>query len=88
MAFDKTNFNPIGGQSRPGKGPAIFGYSSTADALAAVKGSGYFDEVADLVKAGDGIWFIDVGAAGDWITIAAVSAAGVVTSETADINSA
>lgn len=87
MAFLKANFGPVGGQGHRGKAPQMFSYQSAVDALAAVKGSGYFDEVADMLEAGDVILFIDVGGSADFITIAAVTA-GVVTSETADINSA
>lgn len=87
MAFLKANFSPAGANSARGKAPQLFTYQSSGDALAAVKASGYFDEVADMLAAGDIIFFIDVGAAVDIITIAAITA-GVVTTETADINSA
>ncbi len=87
MAFALANFSPAGAQSARGKAPQLHTYQSAADNLAAVKGSGYFDEVAGLLNAGDIIFFIDVGGAVDIITIAAITA-GVVTSESTDINSA
>lgn len=87
MAFLKANFGPLGGQGHRGKAPQMFSYQSATDNLATVKGSGYFDEVADMLEAGDVILFVDVGAAADLITIAAITS-GVVTTETADINSA
>ena len=87
MAFDKTHFPPIGGQSARGKAPQLFAYQSADDDLAGIKASGYFDEVANMLEAGDVILFIDVGAAVDIVTVAAVTS-GVVTTETNDINSA
>jgi len=87
MAFALANFTPIGGNSARGKAPQLFSYQSSADDLAAIKGSGYFDEIANLLEAGDVILFIDVGGAVDIVTIAAITA-GVVTMEATDINSA
>ncbi len=88
MAFALANFSPAGANSARGKAPQLFTYLSSADNLAGVKGSGYFDEVANLLIAGDIIFFVDVGGAVDIITIAAISGAGVVTTESTDINSA
>ncbi len=88
MAFALANFSPAGASSARGKAPGLHTYQSSADNLATVKGSGYFDEIANLLKAGDIIFFIDVGASVDIITIAAISGAGVVTTESNDINSA
>lgn len=87
MSFAKANFTPIGGQSAKGAAPAVWAYKSSDDDLAAVKGSGYFDEVANLLTAGDAIIFLDVGGAVDIITVAAITS-GVVTMESTDINSA
>ena len=88
MAFALANFTPAGGSSARGKAPQLHTYQSSADNLATVVGSGYFDEIANLLEAGDIIFFIDVGAAVDIITVAAISGAGVVTIESNDINSA
>lgn len=87
MAFLKANLAPIGGQSSRGKAPQVWSYQSAVDNLAAVKASGYFDEVNGLLEAGDIILFVDVGGAADVITLAAITA-GVVTTEATDINSA
>ncbi len=89
MAFDKTNFSPIGGQGARGKAPQMFSYKSGTDALAAVKGSGYFDEVADMLVAGDLIYFFDTAqnTAFDFIRVDAITA-GVVTVDTLDVNAA
>jgi hypothetical protein len=59
MAFDQSNFAPVGGQSRRGKAPMVWSYA-TEDALADVDGAGYFDNGAtantgmrNLLKPGD-----------------------------------
>ena len=88
MAFVLENFSPAGANSARGKAPGLHTYQSAADNLSTVKGSGYFNDIADLLTAGDIIFFIDVGEAVDIITIAAISGAGVVTVEGDDINSA
>lgn len=87
MSFNKANWTPIGGQSARGAAPQVFAYKSAADDLAGVKTSGYFDEMANVLAAGDVILFIDVGGAVDIITVAAITS-GVVTMESTDINSA
>ena len=88
MAFALANFSPAGASSARGKAPQLHTYQSTADNLATVVGSGYFDEIAHLLEPGDIIFFIDVGASVDIITVAAISGADVVTIESNDINSA
>ena len=52
MAFARTGWNPIGGQSKKGTAPQLFSYTST-DAHTVVDGSGYFNEVSDDVSVGD-----------------------------------
>lgn len=98
MTFILNQLNPLGGQSRPNKsvpqgtpvagGSALWSYFHATDNLAAVKASGYFNEASDLLSDRDVIIFSANGAAVDIITIADVTSAGVVTSQTADINSA
>ena len=85
MAFDQTRFGPIGGQSKRGKAPQVFSYF-TSDAIATVKGSGYFDSIADLLSADDMI----MCAANDEMHIIRIAAitSGVVTSESNDISEA
>jgi len=54
MAFDKTNFQPIGGQSKAGNAPQMWSYTAPgSDTLADINTEGYFNEVAGIVKAGD-----------------------------------
>lgn len=61
MAFDKKNFAPVGNTSKPLKGvgtatltgaPSVYSYA-TADSLATVNTSGYFNEVATILNVGD-----------------------------------
>ena len=61
MAFSKDNFQPIGGQAKAGNAPQVWSYTAPGtDALADINTSGYFNEVADLVKVGDLIYVSDV----------------------------
>lgn len=57
MAFIRANFQPIGGQSRPGIGgaPAMWSYK-TADTVAQVRVIGYFNEIRNLLQIGDLIY--------------------------------
>lgn len=52
MAFDITNFQPIGGQAKRGTAPAHYSYA-TLDAAATVDTSGYFNTIANILKVGD-----------------------------------
>lgn len=92
MAFALTNFQPAGGQSRAGNAPQIFTYR-TADTLATVDTSGYFNSVAYNLKAGDliHVTVVDAVAAVTAVTavatlVVASSASGVV--DTFDAHSA
>lgn len=67
MAFDITNFAPIGQQAKRGKAPQHWAYA-TLDAAATVDTSGYFNTVANLVDVGDVIhrvtWATAIGSGG------------------------
>ena len=52
MAFSRTGWNPIGGQSKKGTAPQLFSYTTT-DAHTVVDGAGYFNDVSDHVAVGD-----------------------------------
>ena len=52
MAFSRTGWNPIGGQSKKGVAPQLFTYTTT-DAVTVVDGEGYFNSVSDDVSVGD-----------------------------------
>lgn len=85
MAFIAANFNPIGGQSRRGKAPQMWSYSSL-DANTVVDLSGYFNDAYNLLEVGDLIFSVDwataVGAGGTisgyGIHIVMTKASGVV----------
>ena len=54
MAFDRANWSPIGGQSKRGKAPQMWSYTTT-DAKTVVDGAGYFNDVSgDVVR---GWWY-------------------------------
>ena len=52
MAYSETGLQPIGGQSKAGSAPQMWAYTS-ADAIATVNTSGYFNNASDLMKVGD-----------------------------------
>ena len=52
MAFVRNDFNTIGGQARAGVTPAMYVYTTT-DAHTVVDGSGYFNDLSDLLNVGD-----------------------------------
>jgi len=55
MAFDRANWSPIGGQSKRGKAPQMWSYTTT-DAKTVVDGAGYFNDVSGDVVVGDLIY--------------------------------
>jgi hypothetical protein len=58
MAYSITGLQPIGGQSKAGNAPQMWAYTS-ADAIATVNTSGYFNDAADVLKVGDLIYVYD-----------------------------
>ena len=52
MAFVRNDFNTIGGQARAGVTPAMYVYTTT-EAHTAVDGSGYFNDISDILNVGD-----------------------------------
>ena len=58
MAYSATGLNAAGGQSKAGNAPQIWTYTS-ADAIATVNTSGYFDSASSLLKVGDIIFVYD-----------------------------
>tara|TARA_R110000822_G_scaffold233500_1_gene364925 strand:+ start:871 stop:1152 length:282 start_codon:yes stop_codon:yes gene_type:complete len=55
MAFTRSSWQPIGGQSKKGIAPGMWSYT-TADAKAVVDTAGYFNSVSDDVSVGDLIY--------------------------------
>ena len=58
MAYSITGLQPIGGQAKAGNAPQMWSYTS-ADAIATVNTSGYFNDAADVLKVGDLIYVYD-----------------------------
>ena len=58
MAYSVAGLQPIGGQSKAGNAPQMWSYTS-ADAIATVNTSGYFNAAADLLKVNDLIYVVD-----------------------------
>ena len=58
MAYAVAGLQPIGGQAKAGNAPQMWSYTS-ADAIATVNTSGYFNDAADLLKVGDLIYVYD-----------------------------
>ena len=52
MAFVRNDFNTIGGQARAGVTPSMYVYTTT-DAHTVVDGSGYFNDLSDILNVGD-----------------------------------
>jgi len=77
MAFSRDNFGPIGNVSKRGNAPVMWGYKS-ADLIATVNTSGYFDSVADLVTVGDMIYCYDTATPTASLVIVLSNASGVV----------
>jgi hypothetical protein len=57
MAFSRTGWNPIGGQSKKGTAPQLFTYTTT-DTVATVNTAAYFNDVSDEVAVGDVIFSV------------------------------
>lgn len=77
MAFDLSNFQPVGGQGKRGKAPQRFSYA-TLDLHTTVDGSGYFNSTSayggayHLLERGDIIdvvvWSAAIGSGGSLLT--------------------
>ena len=58
MAYAQLGLQPIGGQSKAGNAPQMWSYKS-ADTIATVNTSGYFNSASDSLKVGDLIYVYD-----------------------------
>lgn len=58
MAYAQVGLQPIGGQAKAGNAPQMWSYT-TADAIATVNTTGYFNDAADLLKVGDLMYVYD-----------------------------
>ena len=77
MAYSATGLNAAGGQSKAGNAPQIWTYTS-ADAIATVNTSGYFNDASSLLKVGDIIYVYDSATPTMSITFVVSNASGVV----------
>ena len=90
MAYDQANFAPAGNQSKPISGvasatikgaPSIYSYA-TADTLATLNTSGYFNDLSDTLNVGDFIFALTGAGSGGTlapaICVVLSNAAGVV----------
>ena len=77
MAFARTGWNPIGGQSKKGTAPQMWSYTS-ADAIPAVNTEGYFNNVSQDVSVGDVIFVHDSATPTMSIVMVLTNASGVV----------
>lgn len=77
MAYSATGLNSAGGQSKAGNAPQIWTYTS-ADAIATVNTSGYFNDASSLLKVGDIIYVYDSATPTMSITFVVSNASGVV----------
>lgn len=71
MAFNKLNFSPLGANARRGAVPAHYAYL-TADSLATVMASGYFNTISSKLNVGDVI---------DVVVVDSVSAPTTITAQ-------
>jgi|TARA_R110000803_G_scaffold191932_1_gene254669 hypothetical protein len=77
MAFSRTGWNPVGGQSKKGSGNALWFYAS-ADAIATVRAAGYFNNVSDEVSIRDVIIVTDTNTPTTNLVNVLSNASGVV----------
>ena len=76
MAFSKDGLNVIGA-AKKGNAPSMYTYTS-ADAIAAVNTSGYFNDLSDTLAVGDIIFVHDSATPTMSIAMVLSNASGVV----------
>jgi hypothetical protein len=77
MAYSSIGLSAAGGQSKAGNAPQLWTYTS-ADAIADVNTSGYFDAASSLLKVGDVIFVYDSATPSHNIVFVVSNSAGVV----------
>ena len=79
MAYTKDNLQPIGGQAKAGNAPQMWSYTApSADAIAAINTSGYFNDASDVLKVGDLIHVWDSSVPTSTLVTVLSNASGVV----------
>lgn len=76
MAFSSTGLNVMGA-SKKGNAPSMYTYAS-ADAIATVNTSGYFNDLSDTLAVGDVIFCHDTATPTMSIVVVLSNASGVV----------
>lgn len=76
MAYSSTGLNVMGA-SKKGNAPSMYTYAS-ADAIAAVNTSGYFNDLSDTLAVGDVIFCHDTATPTMSIVVVLSNASGVV----------
>ncbi len=76
MAFSNTGLNTVAASKR-GNAPSIYTYTS-ADAIATVNNSGYFNDLSDTLAVGDIIFVHDSATPTMSIVVVLSNASGVV----------
>jgi hypothetical protein len=87
MPFEFPTLQPIGGQARTGRAPAIWGYTTT-DLITAVRVAGYFNPARDMLQIGDLIYVVVTNAGAlstaSWVVVKDKTATAIdVTDQTA-----
>jgi hypothetical protein len=77
MAYSSTGLNSAGGQSKAGNAPQIWTYTS-ADSIATVNTTAYFNDASSLLKVGDIIFVYDSATPTMSIVFVLSNASGVV----------
>mgnify|MGYP001194667449 FL=1 len=77
MAYAQLGLQPIGGQSKAGNAPQMWSYKS-ADTIATVNTSGYFNTASDSLKVGDLIYVYDSNTPTASLVVVLSNASGVV----------
>jgi hypothetical protein len=77
MAYSATGLNSAGGQSKAGNAPQIWTYTS-ADSIATVNTTAYFNNASSLLKVGDVIFVYDSATPTMSIVFVLSNASGVV----------
>ena len=77
MAYAQSGLQPIGGQSKAGNAPQMWSYKS-ADSIATVNTSGYFNSASDSLKVGDLIYVYDSNTPTASLVVVLSNASGVV----------
>jgi len=77
MAYSNDGLSPAGAQAKAGNAPQMWTYQS-ADAIATVNTSGYFNDVSSLLKVHDLMYVIDTATPTATLVVVLSNAAGVV----------